>query len=154
MLPSAAVAVCWVVYLPRGDVWQTPPPPRGQNDRCLWKYYLAATMLRTVITSKHNFIDILFVVKSTIFVWHRGHHVNLNTTCGLFCTGTNWSRLLRLSLMLFVRNKFPWGNCWLINLHPLFCIVFPRDIISICMGSTLGFFLRIQYLFWEGGILS
>ena len=27
-------------------------PPRGQNDRHLWKYYLAATTLRTVITSK------------------------------------------------------------------------------------------------------
>ena len=24
-------------------------PPRGQNDRCLWKHYLATTTLRTVI---------------------------------------------------------------------------------------------------------
>ena len=31
-----------------GCTWQVPPPNRGQNDRRLWKYYLAATSLRTV----------------------------------------------------------------------------------------------------------
>ena len=29
-------------------VCQTSPPPCGQNDRCLWKHYLATTMFQTV----------------------------------------------------------------------------------------------------------
>ena len=36
--------VCWGVC--PSACWDTPP--RGQNDRHLWKYYLASTTLRTV----------------------------------------------------------------------------------------------------------
>ena len=49
---SAQGGVCWGclpggVCLPRGC--QTPPPPVNRmTDRCLWKYYLATTSLRTV----------------------------------------------------------------------------------------------------------
>ena len=35
--------------------WDTHPP-RGQNDRHLWKYYLAATRLQTVNMAEKNYI--------------------------------------------------------------------------------------------------
>ena len=49
---SAAVAVCLGVSAQRGvcpSPWgDTPPPLNGMTDKCLWKYYLATTLLRRV----------------------------------------------------------------------------------------------------------
>ena len=41
-LPGGVYLRCLSGGCLSGDVCQTPPPPAGQNDRHLWKHYLAA----------------------------------------------------------------------------------------------------------------
>ena len=70
------------------------PPPRRQNDRCLWKYYLAATTLRTVnIIVQLNALQYQYLSISVQHVWKMTQiFKSVDRPCGVYCLYHSWLR--------------------------------------------------------------
>ena len=67
-------------------------PPPGQNDRCLWKFYLATTMLRTVkkfwMLYFENFV-LSFTAQKSIPLHHQWRYGDISDNSANFIQSKN-----------------------------------------------------------------